>query len=385
MLSLIRHFLARAPALLAALCLFPSTVVSAAAPPPTAAGVLRRLSQQVHPFLNVSTTPLALGLFAADGAHPSNPSDSGTTSQAKQESDPVKKPEDPKKLKSGKKPAESEESVPAQTPWVATSALAKVVEAAGFTYDAQQDIIVSRMNAWQRGFGYCWAYDVGSPVIRCIIDCEPLYFYYGGKEWMIELWKGQYGLESGAEIGLYNREPATGLFAKIRNKAPGRFFNCAGNAERLLMKFSLHRKGVKLLTRGPELHWWLTGFKWGVYSEPEELTMDVSITLANAAMRDAFRGALSERGYMAVKVSGNTVSFTFDKPYFKQPVPRAVGRGAAQALNAKTVDDYVAGLKLAGLSSNDPNAITVEKAKQAYDAVVDQLKIFLKTGASRKK
>ena len=37
-----------------------------------------------------------------------------------------------------------------------------------------------------------------------IIDCEPICFMYGGKNWMIELWKGQYGLETGGEIGVYN-------------------------------------------------------------------------------------------------------------------------------------------------------------------------------------
>ena len=36
-----------------------------------------------------------------------------------------------------------------------------------------------------------------------IIDCEPVRFYYGGKKWLIELWKGQYGMTTGCEIGVY--------------------------------------------------------------------------------------------------------------------------------------------------------------------------------------
>jgi len=40
--------------------------------------------------------------------------------------------------------------------------------------------------------------------------------------------------------------------------------------------------------RGPELHWWLTGFKWGVMSDPSQLSVDLSIKLKDDAMRDAF-------------------------------------------------------------------------------------------------
>ena len=37
--------------------------------------------------------------------------------------------------------------------WKPESELAKVVYAAGFEYNPDQDIIYSRMNAWQRYFG----------------------------------------------------------------------------------------------------------------------------------------------------------------------------------------------------------------------------------------
>ena len=58
----------------------------------------------------------------------------------------------------------------------------------------------------QRYFGYAYAYDAAALAMNAIIDCEPIFFDYAGKTWMIELWKGQYGLETGCEIGVYNRD-----------------------------------------------------------------------------------------------------------------------------------------------------------------------------------
>ena len=90
-------------------------------------------------------------------------------------------------------------------PWTPTSALGSAVYAAGFLYDPDQDIIYTRMDALQRGFGYAFGYDAAALGINAVLDCEPIFFDYDGRHWMIELWKGQYGLETGCEIGVYTR------------------------------------------------------------------------------------------------------------------------------------------------------------------------------------
>src|SRR5690348_3361555 len=99
--------------------------------------------------------------------------------------------------------------------WSPTSKLAQKVFDLGFIYATEDpdnpdpttwDFIYSRQDAWQRGVGYSWAYDKAAPLSRMILDCEPLYFTYDGKQWLIELWKGQYVIECGGEIGVYNRE-----------------------------------------------------------------------------------------------------------------------------------------------------------------------------------
>ena len=98
---------------------------------------------------------------------------------------------------------------------------------------SDQDIIFSRMNAWQRDFGYAYVYDFVAPAtINAIIDCEPFFFRYNNKDWMIELWKGQYGFETGAEIGVYvSKQPLLDYIIGYRPHDPdnAKFFDCAGN------------------------------------------------------------------------------------------------------------------------------------------------------------
>ena len=73
----------------------------------------------------------------------------------------------------------------------------------GYSYVSSQDLFTSRIDAWQRGFGYCALYDKAALRFNMIFDCLPVYFDYQGKTWLIEFWKGQYGINTGCEIGVY--------------------------------------------------------------------------------------------------------------------------------------------------------------------------------------
>jgi hypothetical protein len=255
------------------------------------------------------------------------------------------------------------------SPWTPTSALAHAVYTAGFMYDPDQDIIYSRMDPLQRNFGYAYGYDVAAPAMNAIIDCEPIFFDYDGKHWMIELWKGQYGLGTGCEIGVYTRpigsvSAAYNLLDSTIGQRPGdgvashnRFYDCASDADRLELSATLHRNGTPLFTRGPEVHWWLTGFRWGVLSDPAELSMDVSITLKDAAMLAAFQAGIAGRAYPNLVVSGTTVSFTFDQTFaVPQPPMLATHRAAIEATNQEIVTKYNA----LGFANNDPNLVQAD-------------------------
>lgn len=253
--------------------------------------------------------------------------------------------------------------------WTPTSALGYAVYAAGFLYDPDQDIIYSRMDALQRSFGYAFGYDAAALGMNAVLDCEPIFFDYDGKHWMIELWKGQYGLETGCEIGIYTRPIGSaglgyGLLDATVGRRPGDgvpshnlFYDCAADADRLEVSATLHRDGEVIFTRGPEVHWWLTGFKWGVLSDPSQLSVDVSITLKDNAMRDAFMTGIAGRPYSNLKMIGTTVSFTFDQPFaLPQPPKPAPVLAAVEAANQAIVSTYNA----LGFSTNDPNQVQAE-------------------------
>ena len=42
-----------------------------------------------------------------------------------------------------------------------------------------------------------------APRFQMVFDALPVYFDYQKKTWLIEFWKGQYGINTGAEIGIY--------------------------------------------------------------------------------------------------------------------------------------------------------------------------------------
>lgn len=197
--------------------------------------------------------------------------------------------------------------------------LDNLIERAGYAYDAQQDIFYSTLNPWQRKWGYCQLYDELAAPLGMIMDSEPIFFEYNNKKWMIGIWKGQYDMVSGGEIGVYKGI----LNLKIPGIAGGIFYNAASDDEMLYMSYHLKKNGQTLLTREGR-HWWLTGFKLGDFAEPSELTMDIDITLANEEMRDALITGLRNAGYTDQEffVSNNTVSFIFDVPHNPQPLTR---------------------------------------------------------------
>lgn len=255
--------------------------------------------------------------------------------------------------------------------WEPTSTLAHAVVAAGFRYDPAQDIIYSKHDAWQRGLGYTWAYDVAAPGLHMIIDCEPFYFVHAGKLWMIELWKGQYGLETGAEIGVYRDD--LGVGREPRNPR-SRFYVCVGQADQLQMRFTLHRKGEALLRRGLESHWWLTGFHWGIFTQStRDLSMDIEIVFPSKAMRDAFGQAVRDKRYVTAQKDAFSIGFTFDSPRTPQPGARLALEAHMQKSNQRLVAAYTLLKKAQGIETNDPNEFTQldEPAGKVVQAIAD--------------
>lgn len=247
--------------------------------------------------------------------------------------------------------------------------LDKVMETAGYFYERLQDIFCSKLDAWQRSLGYCLLYDEAAAPLGMIIDCEPIYFNYAGRRWLIEFWKGQYDLATGCEIGVYSTSKPdiniSGLFH-------GPLFESANDKDLLEMSLTLKKNGKKLFAR-KGTHWWLTGFKLGEFSEPSELTMDISITLKDKEMSNAFVEGLIDAGYYEdeITVKGNRVRLTFDEPRTLQPFTRTDWSDwIVQGKNALVCDKYQ---DITGKYASIPDKINAIKkeAPKIYNKIIN--------------
>lgn len=190
----------------------------------------------------------------------------------------------------------------------------------GFAYEPYQDIFFSLMNPWQRELGYCRLYDEASAALSMIIDCEPIRFEYSGRRWLIEFWKGQYGMNTGGEVGIYY---TTGPDLNIPGVFNGTFYYCVHDEDCINMSYIFKKNGNILFTRSG-YHWWLTGFKLGEFSKPSQLSMDITLDLYDRRMANAFVEALKKAGYKDKEFiqQGRRVIVRFDKPHTKQPLTR---------------------------------------------------------------
>lgn len=226
-----------------------------------------------------------------------------------------------------------------ESEWTDNDSLDEMIEDSGYLYDSKQDIYYSVMDAWQRNFGYCRLYDEASAPLGMIIDCEPIYFEYDGKRWLIEFWKGQYDLTTGCEIGVYTTE---GPDLDIPGVFNGTFYKCVSNSDLLKMSYTL-KKNNKILFKRKDRHWWLTGFKLGEFSKPSELTMDINITLKDMIMCNAFVEGLKNIGYLDNEIiqNYNTVRLKYSKPHVPQPFTRTkITDGIIQWKNKKLCKKY---------------------------------------------
>jgi hypothetical protein len=198
--------------------------------------------------------------------------------------------------------------------------MSEFLDELGYAYDSNQNIFYTVMHPWQRELGYCSLYDEASQVLGMVIDCEPIYFDYAGKHWLIELWKGQYGITSGAEIGVYNTE---GPLLDVPGVFNGTVYMAASDEETLSMTYTLIKKNKVLFNRAAQ-HWWLTGFVLGEYTDPSELSMEASITFRDEGMRRAFEEGLLRAGYSSkeYRASGRTLLVLYRQPHSKQPFTR---------------------------------------------------------------
>ncbi len=158
----------------------------------------------------------------------------------------------------------------------------------GYCYIGRQDIISTCNDAWQRTAGYTALFDRAALHFHMVFDALPIYFDYCGRTWLIELWKGQYGTNTGAEIGIYYADTRL-----TRDELPTAHFNAVDDEDRLAVTYTLSRKG-RPIARVSGVTWWLTAFLTGMFSQPAWLAMDIAIRFPNPEMQRCFIMSLQQ-------------------------------------------------------------------------------------------
>lgn len=151
----------------------------------------------------------------------------------------------------------------------------------GFNYDLSELLVYATVDCWMRDFGFCLFYDILATSMPLIYNYNTrrFKFEYDGLEWMIQIWKGNYLVTNGGEVGIYNRESGS----------IGTYYDCATDEQMMNMTLQICHGDKVLVDEGPIMHWWINGFNMSdrMYI-PSSLTMKFSIDMPDEEMVKAF-------------------------------------------------------------------------------------------------
>lgn len=168
--------------------------------------------------------------------------------------------------------------------------------------------------AWQYNFGYGPVYDLAAPYILLEYDYVRVFFEYEDKDWMIQLWKGQYGLIFyGSEIGIYNKphnDKKNNVFT---------FYSCPPEEDWVKMEMTLYHQKLdgtfeREFTRPYDTYWWCTGFKDGhlrIEEPADELRVVSRLTLKSEEMTQLFAQGLLDCEFKQVNSKEEVTNDTF--------------------------------------------------------------------------
>ncbi len=183
-----------------------------------------------------------------------------------------------------------------------------------YKYDASGEFFyVDDINSWQQNFGFNPLYDFGAGFTFMYYDTIRIKFNYQNTGYMLQLWKGQYGLMFvGSEIGFYKKDDNTPISST--GNAALDHFDCATD-HLLPMEMVCYRAGTDgslnpLFKRKYELHWWSTGFVPGVlknFSDRSEIVVEARITFDNAEMAKIVGDTFKANGFKEIAASAHNI------------------------------------------------------------------------------
>ena len=159
----------------------------------------------------------------------------------------------------------------------------------GFEVNIYDLMTYGTVDCWQRSLGFDLLFDVladSSSIAN--IDTRRFKFDYADKEWMIQIWKGNYAMASnGLEVGIYNRPKGS----------IGTHYDAVSDEEMMPLSAKLYHGDELLVEKSAEKHWWLSVFKMSkALYLPETLTLEFSVTFPNEEMLQQFVSSVENHG-----------------------------------------------------------------------------------------
>ena len=155
-----------------------------------------------------------------------------------------------------------------------------------YKMDPADGYFYTETQAWQRQFGFNRVYDQASTIIFFYYDTVRVFFTYDGLDWMIQMWKGQYGfMFLGAEIGVYTKPEGRETGGSLEH------YDCASDDQMLAMEMRMYNKGEVSFRRPYKKYWWATGFVPGTldsFADRSQLVMEARVTFRDEAMAQLF-------------------------------------------------------------------------------------------------
>lgn len=182
--------------------------------------------------------------------------------------------------------------------------------------------------AAQRKFGFNKLYDKGAQWVNFYLQTIRCYFTYDDRDWLIELWKGEYAMATvGCEVGFYSKDHNQAL---LDNPGPEWLhYPSVGDEDAMpvSMKLWQYEKStdptpIQKIDYSKRLCWWAAEFETGVLEKHRDQTtliMIATIDFPTTEMMNLFLDQLDAKGfgegninsyndYDRYSVSGKTVT-----------------------------------------------------------------------------
>ena len=196
----------------------------------------------------------------------------------------------------------------------------------GFNYDEENDCYYTTEGSLQNAFGFGPAIDEMAPLLGMDLYHEDIVFEKGDKEYLIELWKGEYGwgVTSGGEVGVYTRSKEE-ADANPRVEGENNFdiyYDCAADEEQLHIITTMydmsHGNKREICTRDTasyaddDLDYWNLNFRSFDAVDKEDIAMEITIE-GDQATINAINGFItnSRDKYVIQSITSNSISFTW--------------------------------------------------------------------------